>query len=336
MGKMSANDALCSEAHFQPKRKLFRHVLRRHCGGYPGRKLEDYFQVPVSSPSNTAISAIGVNNKGNGIAYSYDASHFSASSTHFDLERMTEKVGDINLVAITTNMISDVSITYSWHGEYLFTVGKSDTLGLCGEVWDIRKGNLRQSLEFSPGDFRNFPLQSLSLVTPYVAVLTSNPRPGDGYPTYLRIYTQKGNEAFKFGSQPMICTALTDRVLILTMGHLFYLDLNDRYRRKEPESDYFDEVELEENWLIVNTSIVMVKNHQSKFFIWSWDGSERKAKCLGHLTSKKLPYYDEVAAFTFQNETITLIQEDGEFFTSPVIPLKKTGPRKPVLFLSKE
>ena len=79
-----------------------------------------------------------------------------------------------------------------------------------------------------------------------------------------------------------------------------------------------DEIELVEKWFIVDDSLSTLKHYRSKFFIWSWNGSERKAKWLGHLTSKNLPHYDEVVAFTLQNETITFILEDGGFFTSQV------------------
>ena len=271
-------------------------------------------------PSTTVISAISVNSTGKEFAYTFDASFLSSSSLGFTLE--PRRTGNIH-IAISAKKISDIAITYDTHGEWLFAVGKSDIKGLCGQVWDLRKRNLIQTLQFSAGEYRNFPLQPLSFHKPFITVLTSHPTPRDGVRNYLRIYTQKGNEAFKFGSERMICTSTSTRMLILTVGDLYYVNRADRYKDL-PDFLVDDEIELEENWFYNETSVSALKNYQTKFFIWAWDGSKRTAECLGYSTSEQLPHYDEVVGFTLQKETITLMLEDGEYFMSQLGSLPKS------------
>lgn len=265
--------------------------------------------------SPTAVCAISVDNSGKRITYLYRESPFGHSPPKFDMKVEGTEVEDVKVAAIATTL-SDVSITYDSHGEYLFSVGK-ERFEVRVLVWDLPKRCLRRSFTLSAGEFRDFPAQSLSLCKPFFAIISSHPNPRDNVPTYLRIYTQKGNEVYKFGSQQMIFTSLDKMMLILTMGNLFYLDPDDRYE-DPPEWLCDDEIELKEKWFFVDNSLSRFGNYQNKFFIWSWNGSERKAKCLGHLTSKNLPHYDDVVAFTLQNETIIFILEGGDVFTSQV------------------
>ena len=245
-------------------------------------QVENLMAVEFKPLCTTAISAVAVNHTGNGIAYTYARHPLSSFSEGFNLEQTPGK--EISTAVISTEKISDISITYDSHGEYLFAVGRSDRMGLCGAVWDLRKEVYIRSLKFSGGEFRTSPLQSLFLYKPFVAVQASHPK--NDVPTCLYIYTQKGAEAFKFGSECMLYATSLRLIFIFTMGDLWYIDFDDRYKSPAEWPVDDDEYDLEEQWFNVDSSVSTIKNHWRMFFIWSWDGSERKAKCLGYLNSE--------------------------------------------------